>query len=105
MVSDLHSIVTACKMQLAVCHPVKESVSSKALTVMQIAGMKLDTDSAPPAQRHSAPTPSAAAAAEGPVTKDVTAALRQSAPVIKVPCHDLTLEQSREFVLGMNTVA
>ena len=84
MVSDLHSIVTACKMQLAVCHSFKESVSSKPLIVMQIAGMKLETDSAPPAQRHSAPTPSAA---EGPVPKHVTAALRQSAPVIKVPNH------------------
>ena len=68
---------------------------SRSLTVMQIAGMKLETDSAPPVQRHSALTPSAALA-EGPLPKLVTAALRQSAPVIKVPCHDLTLEQLPE---------
>ncbi len=51
--------------------------------MLQIAGMKLETDTAPPVQRHSAPT-AATTSPQGPVTKHVTAALRQSAPAVKV---------------------
>ncbi|DBA95427.1 TPA: DNA-dependent ATPase protein rad54 [Trebouxia sp. C0006] len=50
----------------------------------QIAGMKLETDNAPPVQRHSAPS-AAIGNPEGPVQKLVTAALRQSAPAVKAP--------------------
>ena len=51
--------------------------------MLQIAGMKLETDNAPPVQRHSAPS-AATGNLEGPVQKLVTAALRQSAPAVKV---------------------
>ena len=54
--------------------------------MLQIAGMKLETDNAPPPQRHSAPTV-ATGNPEGPVPKHVTAALRQSAPAAKVSSH------------------
>ena len=50
---------------------------------LQIAGMKLEGDKAPPVQRHSAPIP-AAGKPEEPIAKHVTAALRQSAPAPKV---------------------
>lgn len=50
---------------------------------LQIAGMKLEGDKAPPVQRHSAPI-IAAGKPEEPVAKHVTAALRQSAPAPKV---------------------
>ena len=58
--------------------------------MLQIAGMKLETDSAPPPQRHSAPT-AATGDTEGPVPKHVTAALRQSAPAVKVSSHTFLL--------------
>ena len=51
--------------------------------MLQIAGMKLESEKAPPVQRHSAPT-AAASKPEEPVAKHVTAALRQSAPAKKV---------------------
>jgi len=51
--------------------------------MLQIAGMKLETDNAPPVQRHSAPT-AASGNPEGPVQKLVSAALCQSAPAVKV---------------------
>ncbi len=59
------------------------SCEKVALCVLQIAGMKLETDNAPPVQRHSAPS-AAIGNPEGPVQKLVTAALRQSAPAVKV---------------------
>lgn len=52
-------------------------------SALQIAGMKLEGDKAPPVQRHSAPL-IAASKPEEPVAKHVTAALRQSAPAPKV---------------------
>lgn len=45
--------------------------------------MKLESEKAPPVQRHSAPTV-AAGKPEEPMAKHVTAALRQSAPASKV---------------------
>ena len=56
------------------------------LSVMQIAGMKLDSEKPPPVERHSAPE-AASARSEEPVAKHVTAALRQSAPGTKVRQH------------------
>ena len=58
---------------------------SRAL-VLQIAGMKLESEKAAPVQRHSAPT-AAASKPDEPVAKHVTAALRQSLPAHKVQFH------------------